>query len=91
MGSRFIKIIVLVLISYGFFSCQSETPQKLFDYGKVENGIYSNEYFGFSVQIPDKWVVQSREQQEGLMEASEKIVTGDDKYMKAVYDAAKVN
>jgi len=33
-----------------------------FDYGKIENGVYKNNYFDFEIAVPDSWHVQNKEQ-----------------------------
>ena len=43
-------------------SCNSQQQQsELFDFGKVENGNYSNDFFGFNVTLPQEWYVQAKD------------------------------
>jgi hypothetical protein len=50
-----------------FFSCResSKIPDD-FDYGKTENGVYTNNYFGMEVTVPPGWAIQSKKQVDSL-------------------------
>jgi hypothetical protein len=62
-----------------------------FDYGNIESGIYKNSYFNFTIKLPANWVVQSKEQNENLMDMGADMVAGDNAKMRAVLDASQVN
>ncbi|GGD11855.1 hypothetical protein [Hyunsoonleella pacifica] len=64
---------------------------KSFDYGVVENNVYKNKFFRFSVPIHKGWVVQGKKQIEDLKSQSEDILHGGDKNLKEVIDASMVN
>ena len=81
-----ITILILLLSA-----CGGDNMPKNFDYGTVENSVYSNTYFEFTMDVPDQWIVQSKEQNEQLMETGEKLIAGDDKSMKAALNASDVN
>ena len=81
-----ITILILLLSA-----CGSDNMPKSFDYGTVENNVYSNTYFKFKMDVPDQWFVQSKEQNEQLMEMGKKAIAGDDKSMKAALNASDVN
>jgi len=72
-------------------ACGGDKMPKSFDYGNVENNVYSNSYFGFTVDVPEQWIVQSKEQNEQLMNLGKEMIAGDDKSMKAVLNASEVN
>jgi len=80
----------LLLVTAVYVS-NAQTDEVAFDYGKVENNIYSNSFFNFEITLPSDWVVQSKEQTENLVEAGKKIVAGDDSNLKAVIKAAEIN
>lgn len=79
--------MLLLLMS----ACGGNKMPKSFDYGNVKNNVYSNIYFGFTIDVPEQWVVQSKEQNEQLMEMGKEMISGDDKSMKAALKASEVN
>ncbi|MBS4057586.1 MAG: hypothetical protein KGZ82_09755 [Bacteroidales bacterium] len=82
------KLLPLVLL-LSLVSC-SQKPAA-FDYGKVENGVYLNSYFDFSMQLPEGWAVQSRDQMENIANTGKKMLSGNDTNLEAVLSAAEVN
>ncbi len=70
---RLVVYIFLLAVIYG---CKesSKIPEK-FDYGKIEDGKYTNEYFEFEIPIPDKWIVQSRDQVKQIQKEGEDSIT----------------
>lgn len=86
-------------VLYLFFSllivsgtgCKKQQKEKYFDYGKIENGVYSNDYFGFQITVPSNWVVQSDETMEELRKQGRELLAGDDERMKKRIAAADVN
>jgi hypothetical protein len=50
--------LALILL---FASCNSQQLPENFDFGKIENGIYSNKYFGFNLTLPPDWYIQTRD------------------------------
>jgi len=85
---NFIGILILMVLT---LSCNTNNKPKDFDYGKVENHKYLNSYFGFEVQLPAEWVVQTKEQMENLSNKGKEMVAGDDKNMKAIINASEIN
>ncbi len=81
-------ITILILLLTG---CGGDNMPKSFDYGNVENNVYSNTYFEFEMDVPEQWIVQSKEQNEELMEMGKDMIAGDDKSMKATLNASDVN
>ena len=63
---------------------------KNFDYGKIENGIYTNNYFDFEIPVPANWAVQNKEQVKKLQKTGEELISGSDKELGAKIKAAEV-
>lgn len=64
-------LLILVL----FISCrQSSKIPGDFDYGKTENGVYTNKYFDMEVKIPAGWMIQSKEQIDSILNKGKKIL-----------------
>ena len=57
--------------------------------GKVEGLSYTNEFFGLSIQIPDKWAVQDKQSVDEMQEVGKDAVAGDDKELKKALDESK--
>lgn len=47
-----------------------------FDVGKLEGGVYSNDFLGFSMTLPKGWAVVSEAQNKQFLEAGKDIVEG---------------
>ena len=78
--------IIALLVSFTF-GC-GDNSKKAIDFGKFENGTYSNGFFNLKVSIPDPWAVMDDETRIALMQKSKQFVAGDDKNLKAAIDAA---
>src|SRR5690606_31893738 len=75
-------------------SCKNKEEKNLpnnFDYGRYENGVYSNKFFDLEVFIDPNWSVQTTEQLDNLMKRGQRVIAGDDDNLKAAIDAADVN
>ncbi len=58
------------------------------DNGKVVDGVYTNDFFGFRFTIPTGWMVHGEETQKALMETGKDLIAGDDAEKKVELDAA---
>lgn len=86
-----IKISLLVMLITVVFGCKTNETMKGFDYGKVDNNVYTNSFFNFKMALPSEWHVQSQEQTEAIAEMGKEIVAGDDKNLKRVLEASEIN
>ena len=65
MNKIFLSLCVILLAS----SCKDEHKiSEDFDHGKIENGVYSNEFFNFEVPYNQDWSVKSRDQMTEMTE-----------------------
>jgi len=89
-----IKIILVIVLSV-FFGCKTESTSiketKDFDYGKVENHIYTNSFFDLKFSLPSDWAVQSKEQIDNLTKVGKDIIAGDNEPLKSAIKASEVN
>ncbi len=87
------KNVIYLIAAFAALSCTS--PKKNvpldFDFGKTENGKYTNNYFNMEVTFNPDWKVQNKSQMNDLIDAGEDLVAGEDKKMKAVIKASQVN
>ena len=87
------KLNIFIALAFATIlsSCNSYNTQKAFDYGKIENGKYSNSYFGLEIEVPTDWVVQSKEETDNLTQMGKDIITSDNDQLKALIDASEIN
>lgn len=57
--------------------------------GEVQDGAYTNDFFGFTMTFPESWAIASDETAEELQEVGSEIVAGDDPALKASIEAAE--
>lgn len=78
----FISLIILV-------SCSKIGKPADFDYGKVNKGEYTNNYFNFKLITPKDWNVQNQQQIETLQKKGEELITNEK--IKATIEISKIN
>ncbi len=83
--ARNLMITAGVLSSALIISC---SDKKAIDFGKFEDGNYSNSYFNLMLSIPDSWQVLDQESRMEIMKRGGDIVAGDNKSLKAAIKAA---
>jgi hypothetical protein len=82
--------LVVIVFAAAFWACSSKKEEAV-NFGQYEDGVYTNSYFGIRVPLPDTWFVMDDESRQALMQHGSKIVSGDDKNLKATLDAADLN
>lgn len=90
MKTKFNFILILIL-SITFISCYQNEKNQKFDYGHIENNKYINSFFGLEITIPDNWIIQTKEQTDNLSKRGKDLVVGDNKNLKAAFDASEIN
>ncbi|MNN05707.1 hypothetical protein D3C81_1184750 [compost metagenome] len=80
--------VILVLTMALVTACGG--TKKEVSLGTTSNGSYTNDYFGVSLSFPNEWTFQDEESREKLMEASAKIIAGDDESKKKQLDLASM-
>jgi len=58
------------------------------DNGKVTDGVYRNEFFGFVYTMPQGWTVHGEETEKALMEAGRDIMAGDNEEKRKMLERA---
>lgn len=72
------KLLLLFASTSLFISCNTE--QKMpenFDYGTMENGIYTNDYFKFRFSYDESWNIQSQEQMAKTAQLGADMITNE--------------
>lgn len=89
MGSSI--MIKTYAISYTIFlfviGCGTNSLDEI-DYGQLQDGVYTNNYFEMSIDIPSDWAIQNRDAMQEITKLGEDMVTGDDKSLKAIMKAS---
>ncbi|MFI5186948.1 MAG: hypothetical protein ACHQF0_09500 [Chitinophagales bacterium] len=85
------RLSIFILLLAITTACQrsSKIPED-FDYGKIENGVYTNNYFAFEIPVPAAWAVQSREQVQQLQKQGEDIASGNNTELRTKLKAADI-
>jgi len=81
-------LIFFCLIILG---CNGQGNLAEFDYGNVEDNIYTNSFFNLTMNLPTDWVLQSQQETEDIMEEGRKLVAGDDENLEYIIRASEVN
>ncbi|WP_040280453.1 hypothetical protein [Psychroserpens damuponensis] len=85
-----IKKLILFVVVTSFFTCNTE--QKMpedFDYGSIENGIYTNDFFKMTIPFNTDWDVQSRDQMDALSKSGTELLTNES--TKQAVKASEIN
>ncbi len=80
---KHVKVLAFVLMALLVFvaGCGNnvvESGKKVLDSGSINNGIYTNDFFGISISIPTNWHVASEEELIQMIEEGNEMVAGDD-------------
>jgi hypothetical protein len=87
------KIPVFTLLVCVFLVLACNRSAKIpddFDYGTIKNGIYRNDYFKMQLTVPEKWVVQNKEQTQKIADMGADQIAGGDEKVKSQLKAAEV-
>lgn len=88
---KFLRISALLVIGLWSWGCQSETAERVIDFGKFEDGVYSNTFFNLAIAIPEGWHVLDAETRNQMMRRGGKLVAGDNRNLKAAMNAADLD
>ena len=83
---RALQVFILFVLLVG---CQKKASDEI-DFGAFNKSVYSNNYFGLTIAVPEKWSVQDREAQQRLMKIGTDALAGSDKNLKAVLKASEL-
>jgi len=83
------RIFLFSVLLFALVGCKE--AEKNFDYGKIENGVYTNDYFDFNIPIPQSWDVRNDEQVQQLQKKGSGLISGNNKELEAKIDEADVN
>jgi hypothetical protein len=82
------RLFFFAIVLLAIAGCKQQP--KNFDYGKIENGTYTNSYFDFEIPVPSNWAVQNKEQVQQLQKTGEDLVSGNNKELGAKIKASNI-
>ncbi len=89
-------LIGLLFFAFAVAGCnKNEKPEELakvdgFDYGRIENGKYINNYFGFELPIPSGWTAKDENGMKPLADKGKEVVADGNERIEKMIDASKV-
>ena len=83
-------VFLITLFTVTLFSCNRHAKTYNFDYGKFENGTYSNNYFNLEFSIPDDWHALTQEQNINLMNKIDEFISEDNKILQQAVETSKI-
>ena len=83
------RILLFSVSLFALAGCKE--AEKNFDYGKIEKGVYTNDYFDFNIPVPQNWDVRNDEQVQQLQKKGSGLISGNNKELEAKIDEADVN
>ena len=82
---RYLFIISACLL---LSACDSVAEPDI-DYGEIKDGLYTNNYFKMSIQLPSDWSIQSQAEQKKLMKSGTELLSGDNQKLKSALKASQ--
>ena len=70
-------------------ACSGGGPHEEPDVGGIENGIYTNRFFGFSLLLPADWAVADEDTEAIMWDAGQLAVSQEDPALSSTVDGAK--
>ena len=75
----------LIITGVFIITCRDK---KTIDLGEFEAGVYTNSFFDIALRLPESWHVLDLESRTEIMRRGGKIISGDNKKLKATMDTA---
>lgn len=85
------KLVFFFLLLTALGCNQSRKIPQDFDYGGIENGVYTNKFFGFEIPVPGSWFVQNKEQVQQLQKKGDDYIAKKDSALASKVKAGEVS
>lgn len=87
------KKLLALLLFITVFSCKDDVKNMPlnFDYGKIDNNVYSNNYFNFTLSLNPEWYLIPDSELNNFIDDGLDIISNENKDLKKGLDASKVN
>ena len=77
---------IIFLLTFICYTISAQAQISGFDYGTIDDRTYSNQFFHCKLTVPDHWHVQTKAQNEELMQKGAELVAGQNENLKEVLD-----
>ena len=86
--NKFLIGLLLGLVSVFIISCNNTSVTSTPDDDLISNNIYQNNYFSFSLPLPENWAIADNETEEKLSQTVKEIVVKNDPELEVEVDKA---
>jgi hypothetical protein len=86
-----ISLLEMIFFFLIILHCTAQENQMGFDFGNIEENIYTNSFFNLTMTLPADWKLQSQQQTENLMKEGRKLVAGEDRNLENAIRATEIN
>ena len=69
--------------------CRKKKTEEI-DFGTIEDSVYRNKYFGFTLRVPDKWQVQDDKAKETITDIGREALLGEDRNFETATNASQL-
>jgi hypothetical protein len=89
---KYVKLLTIVMLTACFIfsiGCREKASEEV-DRGSFNGPMYRNNYFGMTITIPSDWSIQDSKSMENFQDLGEKVISEDDKNLKAAMAASEL-
>ena len=84
----FVVVIFGIIIIYNLYEKGGENLPKSFDYGRIENNVYINDFFEIQVELPGSWVVLSQQEINAMNKSGQSLYSSDKNKADSAFSGA---
>jgi hypothetical protein len=84
---KLLSFVFFLIFSIVFTGCKKKEAEKPSS-GTIENGTYSNKYFGLTLQFPEDWDIKDEESSKQLRDMGSKFFAGGDENIERTLNAS---
>ncbi len=85
-----LSVVAVILAGVLIFSgCKKKASDEI-TFGSMNGSVYSNEYFGLTIEFPEDWAVAEKETLKQVTDMGTDFLAGDDKNLKAIVKASEL-
>lgn len=82
-------LLLFLLAAWPLAGCRKKASNEI-DFGTMQNAVYSNAYFGLTLEFPKTWSPQDQEAQRQMASQGVKMMAGEDKNMSSLLKASEL-
>lgn len=85
-----VLLALCLLLAAGCTQMIETATKKVVSMGEMNDGTYTNDYFGLTFSVPEDWTILSQEEMLEITKEGNKLIAGDDESKEEMLDLAKV-